>query len=64
MAISDDLRAKSALYLEQARHAQSLKTGSYFRKMARGYAALAANDDWLNGIVSPCGREIDHAVGV
>ena len=51
MLNSDNFRNLSAQYLAKARLTPLLRSASLYRKMASGYAALADNEDWLNGVV-------------
>jgi len=51
MLNSDNFRNLSAQYLAKARVTPLLRIGSLYRKMASGYAALADNEDWLNGVI-------------
>jgi hypothetical protein len=48
-AQAQDYRRKADDYAKIAGQTRSLKEASNYRKMARAYAALADEEDWLDG---------------
>jgi hypothetical protein len=46
-------RLRSAWFRELAQSAISPRDEGFYQRMARGYASLAGNEDWLNGVISP-----------
>ena len=51
MSLGENYRTKAAEYAALVAATRSLKDGSRFRKLARSYAALADNEDWLTGTI-------------
>lgn len=53
MSSAQHFRLRSAWFRGLAQSATSPRDEGFYQRMARGYASLAENEDWLNGVVSP-----------